>query len=62
MTLAALILAVISLGLHVARAAAKVIGQTSVPKIEIILKDERTAPREHVETLRHVDAASNRAG
>jgi hypothetical protein len=58
MTLAALILAIISLCLHVVRAASKVIGQSSVPKIEIILKDERTLPpREHAEPVRRADAA-----
>lgn len=41
MALAALILAIISICLHVIRAISRVIGWKSVPKIEIVLKDER---------------------
>ena len=41
MATAALILSVISIFLHIARAASRVIGMNSIPKIEIILKDER---------------------
>jgi hypothetical protein len=41
MAFAALILAIISIFLHIVSAASRVIGMGSIPKVEIVLKDER---------------------